>query len=280
MSGRVRPVERIPQEIVLSELARERNDAQSISQVLLAEGVRQLGADEIDKAAEAIERAVEVTNNAQVKTVYTVPVLAWLATCRRLQAERCSRLAPKRRATLIRRAESAARQALRSACISRNDIPRALREYGAVLAMRGKLRKARRTFDKSLALAKAHKDPYEFAQTQLLRGQIGLECGWPDAEQQLTEARESLQTLTVQHSRVTTDEADAAKSTTLSLVDRFDTVLDSGRRIASALSPEHVFTEVRHAAQHLLRGERCRLLRVIQLGQTAADRAFRGRARG
>ncbi|MHB8971643.1 MAG: ATP-binding protein [Pirellulaceae bacterium] len=257
----------IPQEIVLSELARERNDAQSISQVLLAEGVRQLGAGEIDKAAEAIERAVAVTNVAQVKTVYTVPVLAWLATCRRLQAERCSRLAPKRRAALIRRAESAARQALRSACISRNDIPRALREYGAVLAMRGKLRQARRAFDKSLALAKAHKDPYEYAHTQLLHGQVGLECGWPDAAQQLTEARESLQSLTVPHSRVTTDDRDPVESTTLSLVDRFDTVLDSGRRIASALSPENVFAEVRHAAQHLLRSERCRLLRIIQLDE-------------
>ena len=57
----------IPKEIVESELARDRNDAQSVAQVLLAEGVRQLGAGEIDKAAEAIERAVEVTNNARVR---------------------------------------------------------------------------------------------------------------------------------------------------------------------------------------------------------------------
>ena len=65
----------------------------------------------------------------------------------------------------------------------------------------------------------------------------------------------------------------AAESTTLSLVDRFGTVLDSGRRIASALSPADVFAEVRHAAQHLLRGEQCRLLRIVADGQTAADRA-------
>ncbi|MHB0955178.1 MAG: ATP-binding protein [Pirellulaceae bacterium] len=269
----------IPSEIVESELARERNDAQSVAQVLLAEGVRQLGAGKIDQAAEAIERAVEVTNNAHVRTVYTVPVLAWLATCRRLQAERCSVLAPKRRSALIRRAESAARQALATACICRNDIPRAWRELGAVLAMRGKFRKARRMFDKSLAMAQAHKDPYEYALTLLLRGEIGLDCGWPEAEQQVAEARKSLHALTVSHGGTTTSEA-GAESTTLSLVDRFGTVLDSGRRIALALSPKDVFTEVRHAAQHLLRGERCRLLRVTQMGELLQIASFEGESAG
>ena len=131
-------------------------------------------------------------------------------------------------------------------------------------------------FDKSLALAEAHKDPYEYAQTQLLRGQIGLECGWPDAEQQVAEARESLHALTVQHSNATTEEAAAAESTTLSLVDRFGTVLDSGRRIASALSPADVFTEVRQ------RGPASAARRTVSAaprhadGRAAADRTFRG----
>ena len=60
----------IPKELVESELARDRNDVQSVAQVLLAESVRQLGAGEIDKAAEAIERAVEVTNSAGQNRVH------------------------------------------------------------------------------------------------------------------------------------------------------------------------------------------------------------------
>ena len=54
------------------------------------------------------------------------------------------------------------------------------------------------------------------------------------------------------------------ESATLSLVDRFGTVLDSGRKIAAALSPRIVFDEVRCASLHLLRGEKCLLLAVHQ----------------
>src|SRR5262249_20539314 len=49
----------------------------------------------------------------------------------------------------------------------------------------------------------------------------------------------------------------ACETATLSLADRFDTLLETGRRIASALSPETVFEESRRAALRLLRGERC-----------------------
>ncbi|MCU0962092.1 MAG: ATP-binding protein [Pirellulaceae bacterium] len=266
----------IAQEVVDAELARERNDAQSIAQVWLAEGVRRLGAGEIEAATEAVERAVDVTARAGVKTVYTVPALAWLATCRRLQAERCSVLAPQRRRMLLRRAEAAARQALRSACICRNDIPRALRECGAVLAMRGQLRRARRMFDRSLALAEAIHDPYEHAQTLLLRGEVGLECGWPDAPQQVAAAQEALAALRRQRSGAATTDSAGNDTTTLSLVDRFGTVLDSGRRIASTLAPTDVFAEVRHAAQHLLRAERCQLLWLTPLGHRVQVTPFEG----
>ncbi len=268
----------ISEEIVARELARERHDAQGIAQVLLAECVRCLGAGDLDRATAAIERAVEVTNDSRVRNSYTIPMSAWLATCRRMQAERCSLLAPQRRRQLIRRAQSAVRQALRSACFCRNDIPRALREGALLWAMRGRYRKARRLFDKSLALAKTLQDPLEQAQTLLMRGQVGLECGWPRAAQQIADAQEMLNALTLPRTDTdsTADDAAAANSATLSLVDRFGTVLDSGRRIASALSPTDVFDEVRHAAQHLLRGDQCRLLRITAVGELLQVTPFDG----
>lgn len=266
----------IPKEIMARELARERNDAQSIAQVLLAEGVRCLHAEQLDQASATLERAVEVIQKARVKTVYTVPVLAWLATCRRMQVERCSALAPRRRQLMMRRAQAAVRQALRSACVTRNDIPRAMREGGILLAMQGKLHKARRMFDKSLALAQAHKDPYEYALTLLARGQAGQEADWPDAATQIAEAQEALGALAIQRQGAHTLEGTNSDSTTLSLVDRFGTVLDFGRRIASALSRQDVFAEVRHAAQHLLRGEQCRLLQIVTMGELLQILPFEG----
>jgi two-component system sensor kinase len=56
----------------------------------------------------------------------------------------------------------------------------------------------------------------------------------------------------------------ASEPTTLSLIDRFGTVLDSGRRIAAALSPDAVFHEAQAAALHLLRGEHCLILQLVR----------------
>jgi PAS domain S-box-containing protein len=53
---------------------------------------------------------------------------------------------------------------------------------------------------------------------------------------------------------------------TLSLADRFENVLDAGRRIASALTREALATAVRDAGLRLLRGERCVVLDVTQDG--------------
>ena len=53
---------------------------------------------------------------------------------------------------------------------------------------------------------------------------------------------------------------DADAPPTLSLVDRFDTVLEVGRQITSALSLPMIFAEVRTAALRLLRGEHCLVL--------------------
>ena len=266
----------IPKEIVAQELARDRKDPQSIVQVWLAEGVRRLGSGQVEEAAELLEQAVKLINETHVKTVYTAPALAWLATCRRQQAERCSSMSPKRRKMLLRRANSAARGAIRSACITRNDIPRALREYALTLAMQGRLRKSSRMFSKSLALARSLGERHEYALSLKHRGEIGLECGWPGAAEQLAEAQELLGELTVARSGVAQDEISTPDSATLSLVDRFGTVLDSGRKIGSALSPQDVFAEVRQAAQHLLRGERCILLEIAQLGERIQIAPFEG----
>jgi signal transduction histidine kinase len=53
---------------------------------------------------------------------------------------------------------------------------------------------------------------------------------------------------------------------TLSLVDRFDQILETGRRIASALSKEAILAAVREAAAILLRGERCELVEIDEEG--------------
>jgi signal transduction histidine kinase/CheY-like chemotaxis protein/serine/threonine protein kinase/tetratricopeptide (TPR) repeat protein len=248
----------LPSELIEVERRRERLDAQSISQVLLAAGVKDLMSGQVDRAAETLSRAVQVAADAGVKNVYTIPCLAWLATCRRLQAESAECRVPGHRRRLLHEVELVIRKGLKATCISENDAPRLLREYGLVMAMKGRTRAARRMFRKSLKKARRQHAKYEYAKTLLAYGKIGAEVGWADSARRIQQAHKTLGELRLP---VETEQDSVSERTaTLSLVDRFSTVLDVGRTIAAALSPGEVFAEVRVAAQRLLRGEQCRLL--------------------
>ena len=128
--------------------------------------------------------------------------------------------------------------------------------------MQGSLRLARRHLDESLAVAERQGARFEHAQTLLARGRVGLEAGWPDAQADLAAgpAGPARPGRRLRPGRGARQPEAREKPATLSLVDRFDTVLDAGRRIASALSRKTIFAEVRDAAARLLRGERCLLL--------------------
>ncbi len=146
--------------------------------------------------------------------------------------------------------------------------------------MQGSTRRARKQFDESLAVAERQGARFEHAQTRLARGRVGAEAGWPDAQQDLTAARHALRALGAEFALddappPAATPAAQEKPATLSLADRFDTVLHSGRKIASALSKKDIFKEVRDAAYRLLRGERCYLLQ-IQWDRTPEDTVLVG----
>ena len=116
-----------------------------------------------------LERAVEVIDRAKVKTVYTVPVLAWAATdcgCKPSTAARstrdaatgCSAEPPGRLGGRCGRVYHAERCAAGPAGIRRGP------------GHAGEARRARRMLDKSVAMAKRHQDRYEHAQSRQLRG--------------------------------------------------------------------------------------------------------------
>jgi two-component system sensor kinase len=76
-----------------------------------------------------------------------------------------------------------------------NDLPHALRESGLVAALQGQVRKARQYLDESLAVAERQGARFEHAQTLLARGQLGAQHDWPEAQQDLTSARQALRSL-------------------------------------------------------------------------------------
>jgi two-component system sensor kinase len=253
-------------EALQTELRRPRADVQGGAQVMLAEGVRLFLLDRVEEAAVVFEKAHDFAEEKGVKNSWVFPLRSWLASALRRQAEKTSSWAPEHRATLLKRAQKWVQQALKVARKFQNDLPHALREAGLIAAMLGATRRARKHLDEGLAIAERQGARFEHAQTLLARGRLGLELGWPNAADDVAAGRRALQALGADWAL---DQAPAAapaqpapaRPATLSLADRFDTVLDSGRRIAAALSREAIFAAVRDAAQRLLRSERCLLVK-------------------
>ena len=260
----VRATGAVPDSILERELGRPRHDVQGKAQVLFAHALQMLGNGHLEEAEDLIQEAISVGWNGGVRNAYTLPCLPWLATILRQQVTRLHEQTPYRREDLLRRAEAAARRAIRACRLCHNDLPHALRKLGLILAMRGRVRKGLRCLDKSLALAKKQSARFEFAQGLLAKAELAQELHQPDAAAEKAEALAILGELNA----FAAPHADGAASAppSLSLADRFDAVLDWGRRIASALSPRLIREEARAAALRLLRAEHCLVLQIVEDG--------------
>ena len=251
-------------EAVQRELQHPRADVQVSAQVMLAEGVRLFMLGRVEEAAAVFETARQFAEKKGVENAWTQPLRSWLASALRRQAENTSNWTPERRATLLKRANKVAKKAVKVARTFQNELPHALREAGLIAAMRGSISQARQCFDESMAVAERQGARFEHAQTLLARGCVGMDVGWSGAQEDAVTARQALRSLGADFAldEKQTPELAPSKAATLSLVDRFDTVLDAGRKIASALTRKAIFKEVREAAFRLLRGERCLLLQL------------------
>ncbi len=248
----------VPENIFQQELERPRNDAQGRAQVLFAEGVRRFTRGDLEPAEDCLLRAIDTADRAGVRNAYTLPLRPWLATVLRVRATQVADMTPSRREALLRRARAAALRAIGDRRLCANDLPHALRELALVVAMWGRVGRARRLLGRSLKFARRHDARHEIAQTLLARADLGREAGWQTAAEDQAEAEAIFTEL-----QASFQEQDASEPVaTLSLADRFDGVLQWGRRIASALSPQSIYEEARAAALRLLRAEHCVVLRV------------------
>jgi len=260
----------VPGAILEAELERNRQDQQGLTQVLLADGICLLESGKIEQAVERLRQAVGTADRAGIQNAYTLPSLAWLATACRRQLEASSIFASTERDALLKDALSAVRRALRSAKLCRNDLPRALRESGLLAAMSGDPRRARAHLDQSLEIARSQEALPEQYETLRARGQVGQATGWTDWKEDLARAAELQDQLLATRTATSGTPAGQRQLATMSLADRFDTVLETGRRIASALSPMKIYEESHAAILRLLRGECCVLAQVVeQDGQKA-----------
>jgi PAS domain S-box-containing protein len=251
---------RIVGPVVREEVERPGKDRQTTALVLLAEAVHLLGDGHSSRAIVALEQALALVAPHRLSNPYLASLYPWLATALREELERTPAFASTRRELLWARRRTAVQRALHDASTFANDLPHALREAAWLAADQGKTRRARELLDESLEVAVTQGARYEHARTLLTRGQIGQVAGWPNAAEDEGAARAAIVALEPSSKSKLPDPSTSLRGT-LSLADRFATLLDAGRSIACALSAPAVFLAVRNATEKLLRGEQVVILR-------------------
>jgi diguanylate cyclase (GGDEF)-like protein/PAS domain S-box-containing protein len=250
----------VPEPFVAIELGRDLGDAQTATEVHLADGLRLLYAGRLGEAVERLLKANEIVANAGLRQEYVAPAKPWLATALRMQVEATDPHDPHTRARLLRRAARAARKADRLSRSYRNNRPHALRERALVAELQGRPAKARRFFDRSMTVSMSQGAAYEAALTREASARLDVRAEQDGADGALQRAEADRRALE-------SHPAEATRSS-LSLVDRFEMLLLVGRRIGSVASPSAVYQEVHEAAMLLLRGDDCN---VVLLGENADE---------
>ncbi|WP_200861142.1 ATP-binding protein [Rhodopirellula baltica] len=243
----------IPEEIIENELARDLADSQRMSQVLLAKGVREFYQERFSEAVGSFSRAIAVAEDTRVSNTYVSPAYPWRCTAMRRQLETSIPRSTQRRWKSIGELGRATKKAVAVSKQFTNEIPHAYRERGAYLALAGKLRASQACFQKSLQVAEAQGAMVAHAKTMILFAEYAAEFGWPIDGDAIEHARGTL-------SELECSDYDVNEGGSLSLVNRFDSLLASGRRIATSVLPEQIYQEVRRAATKILRGEQVFLI--------------------
>jgi diguanylate cyclase (GGDEF)-like protein/PAS domain S-box-containing protein len=243
-----------PPEAIAEAKARQVEDRHTATEVFLAEAVQLLSAADPAAAARTLEEAWGGVRQAGLRQEYVTPVLPWWATALREQYDALPADDPARR-TVLRRALKVARRARRLARSYRNNLPHALRELALANARRGRIGKARKLLERSVGEASSQGASWEQARGRQELGKLGVALGWAGAASELAIATSDLSRIEAGATSGVADEP-----ATLSLADRFASLLEAGREIVAATSNTAVFEAVAEAARGLLRAERCHVL--------------------
>ncbi|MBC8353987.1 MAG: protein kinase [Planctomycetes bacterium] len=177
-----------PEGEMQEEVDRPRDDATSGALAIQGRGLEILfREDDPLRAAKVLQESLDLCKNKGVRNVCVFASATWKVTALRIAAERESEGPSRRQA--IKRAREAARSALKITKQYLTCRAHLLRECGLLEVLAVREEQARQYFDESIELAEAQGARREHAKSMLARGEAGLIFGWPDAAQQVAEAR-------------------------------------------------------------------------------------------
>jgi len=245
----------LPAEVVQRELERPRADIQGRAHVHLAHGLQLVGDERFEEAVAAFEEGIRISRQAGISNCYTAPLFTWKATALRSFLEMESPLTRCHRQRTIRDHRQSARKAVLVAVRFRSELPHALRELAWSMIFQNRVRRAKCLLRWSVRCADSQGAKFESLQSELVLNQILSEQGSIGSQERLTDVEERILAFR-------NDQLPKRVQVSLSLVDRFDSLLESGRRIASAITAESILEAMMTASRHLLRSDFCRVVAI------------------
>lgn len=246
----------LPKEFLLSELARPREDVQGAAQVMLANAIMHIQNKEVNQALALLIEAKNRVSQAGVCNPYTTPIAIWIVVAWRVKAQQDRTFVGRERKLAIRNAKQAGRKAIFSALRFPNELPTLYRELAMVAAMEGRELRTLRCLRKSLHYARKHQAQYEEAQTRLLQQQLAEEFNWTISEKFAEECERAEGLISTKQRSVLPEQ----NRDSISLADRLDTLMKTGRDIMSSREIEEITQRGLDAARRLLRATRATLI--------------------
>jgi PAS domain S-box-containing protein len=260
----------VPAELIEHQLAEGSEDAQTTAELHLADALVRRAAGDRSGAVDAVQRGVSAVREAGLRQEFIAPIFPWRATMMRELAESTPAHDPGLRTRRLKEAAAAARTARRWSRSYRNNAPHAYRELALIASLRGRAQSATALLERSLSVAERQGATYEAALSRLASTDIDLGRAGsrrvPDAARLAGIARDEARTALDAFAPSPGWKAEAP--ITISVLDRFATLLRVGRAIAATTTLESLETVTRASAVDLLRAERCQLTPVAAQGGT------------
>lgn len=257
----------VPAEIVAKQARIHRTDAQSHAQTHLALAIVQVRSEQLRDAEETLRNAIAVCKQAGHLNTYISPCYAWLATTLRKTASATPRFQVRLFQSRVAQARRAAKIAYKIAKKFPADLPHVLRESALIESLMGKTSSAAKLLRKSVRTAEQLQSPMQVWESLTCLSQLARDLA--DKRLQLTVAETARIAWLKENlaDSIRCMEGSSISQATLSLADRFDTLLADGRRITRSLDKRDIFREGCLAAQHLLRGQVIAILSQDASGQ-------------
>lgn len=254
---------RVSESLIQTEVDRKNGDLHTRLEVLQGKAICLLAQGKTEDARKLLtETAVEVRKSG-IQSEYVASVFPCLATAIRKELENAKQeLVTFRYKELMKQYGAVTNEALSFARKFKNNLPHALRERALYLARQNRLRSAFRLLKRSEDTARDQKAKYELLQTLATKKRLATEL----KEDVSADISSEIQNLT-EFCGVGPDPLGGSetflkeKKPNLSLIDRFDAVIQEGRSIVGALTQDDIFKAGEKACHRLLRPETYLLLK-------------------